>query len=101
MRLLVNAYAAFIQDAAGLSGTRWTDMIRAEIREQVPQVFKHEVTIRKPIGRNERLAQHRQIVLDIVAKTKDPKEQRALWTEKTGLRDTAFYERKGEVDPSE
>lgn len=101
MRLLINGYAAYLQWSAGLSGTHWQDMIRAEIREQAPQVFKHAVAIRKPLSRAERIAKHQQIVRGILAKTTDRERRLELWSEETGLGHTAFYARKAEVEAGE
>lgn len=101
MRLLINGFAAYLQWAAGQSGTHWHDMIRAEIREQAPPVFKHAVAIRKPPSRAERIAEHQQVVREILAHTADRKQRLELWTERTGLAHTAFYARKAEVEAQE
>jgi hypothetical protein len=98
MRLLVNGYAAFIQWAAGLSGTHWHDMLRGEIREQAPQVFTEGVTIRRPPGRADRKAEHHRVVREILSQTADREERLRLWREHTGLEQSAFYARKAEVE---
>lgn len=98
LRLLVNGYAAYLQWAAGLSGTHWHDMMRGEIREQAPQSFTRPVTIRKPPGRADRKAEHHRIVRDILARTGDPDGWLRMWGEQTSLGKSAFYERKREVE---
>jgi hypothetical protein len=98
MRLLINGYAAYIQWAAELSGTHWHDMIRSEIREQAPPMFVQPVTVRKPLGRAERKAEHHRIVREILAQSGDAKERLRLWNERTGLEQSAFYARKVEVE---
>jgi hypothetical protein len=101
MRLLVNGYAAYIQWSAGLSGTHWHDMIRAEIREQAPQTFAEAVTVRRPRSRAERKAEHQQIVREILDQTEDREERLRLWRDRTGLEQSAFYARKAEVEAAE
>lgn len=101
MRLLINGYAAFIQWAAGESGTHWHDMVRGQIREQAPQVFTRAVDIRKPASRAEKKAEHQRIVIEILAQATDREQRLALWRERTGLEHTAFYARKAEVEAAE
>lgn len=102
MRILVDgAFPSFIQHMSRQTEVHWKDMIRAMIREQAPQFFTQPVTVRKPLTRAEKKAQHQQIVREILATTDDMEERLQLWRERTGLEKTPFYDRWREIKAEE
>jgi len=99
MRILIDGgFPAYVMYANGNKCVHWRDVIRSMIYEQTPQVFTRPVTVKKPLGREARKLEDRQVVREILAATQDREERLKMWHDRTGYVQSVFYARKAEVE---
>jgi hypothetical protein len=80
LRLLMNGFRDRMQYKAGLSDSDWKLLLEGRIKERV--VYK---------GRAEKKAEESDIALEIRGRGIPTREQIAMWKEKTGLGQAAYY----------
>jgi hypothetical protein len=97
LRMLDNSCLDYLQWEANHSACDWQDLVASRVRQAAAH-FRREVTT---LSREEKQAQERQLVRDILGEADDAREQVRLWAERTGKRKSAFYERKREVETGE
>lgn len=95
--MLDNACTDYLLWEASNSHLHWRDLVTARV-QQAAAHFRHEVS---PLSREERKAQERDLVRDILRETADPQEREQIWEQRTGKRKSAFYSRKREVESRE
>jgi hypothetical protein len=97
LRLLDNACTDYLLWEANTSHLHWKDLVTTRV-QQAAAHFRHEAST---LPREERKAQERDLVRDILRKTANPQERERIWEQKTGKRKSAFYSRKREVESHE
>jgi hypothetical protein len=97
LRLLTNSYCDFLQWQADRTACQWQDLVTARIREAADH-FRHELN---SMSQEERKAQKRAVVREILRQTDDHAEQLRLYTERTGTSRADFHRRKAEVKGGE
>ena len=93
MRLLVTAFADYLQWQEFSSCCHWKDLVASRLRE-CPTEFSGAVHTRT---RTERIAHERALALQIMTVTKDRAERSRQWNEKTGMGEKTLYRRMAEV----
>jgi hypothetical protein len=97
LRLYDNACLDYLQWEHRHADCHWRDLVANRVRQSVAH-FRREAESRP---REERLAEERALVREIVKATADGKEQVRRWRERTGKSPAAFYRRKRAVDSGE
>lgn len=97
LRLQQKAFRTYLQHAADHAVTHWHDLIAASVREANCH-FKHEQNTSSP---EDKKAQRRNVVRELLAAGLDAKEQERLYVQKTGASRADFYRRKREVESGE
>ncbi len=97
LRLLDNGCLDFLQWESTNSFAHWTDLVTCRVNQAAAH-FRHEVST---LSREERKAQERDLVREIIAQSTDAQEREKLWEQRTGKRKSAFYSRKREIESGE
>jgi hypothetical protein len=97
LRLLDNACTDYLLWEAGNAHLHWKDLVTTRV-QQAAAHFRHEVST---LSREERKAQERDLVRQILMETADPQERERFWEQRSGKRKSAFYSRKREVESRE
>ena len=92
LRLLVGAFADYLQWVAGDAAIHWHDLVAGRIRKR-PPVFQHPVTL----SRETRLEAEREIVRSILAAGLSGAVAVTSWKAQTGSSQAAFYRRVAEI----
>jgi hypothetical protein len=80
LRLLVNGFHDYLQWKTGNSNLHWHVLLEGRMKEEIVYV-----------GRAEQKARQTRLALEIHQQDLSTKEKIALWTEKTGLSQQAYY----------
>jgi len=98
MRLTIRMFAdkalsSFRQWQEGLTEAHWTDLVRADLKEQTVSLT-HET---RDLSRADKTAAERRVVLSICQNYENRTDRVAAWKEQTGKSQPAFYRRLKEA----
>jgi hypothetical protein len=97
LRLLHNSYLDYLLWEGDNASCAWQDLVSSRVRE-VAYHFRHELNT---LSQEERRAQRRAVVREILLQTADHSEQLRLYKERTGKSRADFHRRKAEVQSGE
>jgi hypothetical protein len=97
LRLQVNAYRDYLQWNSDLSHCHWRDLVSSRVREAAHH-FREGVT---RLSQEERRAQRREVIREILRQTNDTEEQVRLYAERTSKSRADYFRRRAELDNPE
>ena len=97
LRLQVNCYNDYLIWESDQTQCDWKDLVSSRVREAASH-FRADLM---PLSREERHAQRRRVVAEVVQQTNDPAEQLRLYQERTGKSRADFFRRKYELKTGE
>lgn len=97
LRLQQKSFQTFLQWESDWSDSHWEDLVAASVREATHQ-FQHEVNT---APREERKANRRNILREILSQTSDAGEQEERYKDRTGFSRADFFRRKRELESKE
>lgn len=97
LRLQQKAFQTYRQWAADHCHTHWKDLVATSVREAADH-FRHAPD---PRSQEERQAERRRVLREIIRETQDSGEQLKLYMERAGASKADFYRRKSELKSRE
>jgi len=94
LRLQQKSFQTYLQWESDWSNSHWQDLIAASVRETTAH-FRHESNT---MPREDRMAQRRNILREIMGNTASAQEQERAYREQTKMSRADFFRRKREVE---